>query len=287
MPRQPENPFLSFGEGAQTYPQLNAIHVLAPEGVVKSGKPIVYIPGFLAEASSHRHTIQELSNQREIWAISPPLVSLAPENDRYTEFGVPRALWEKAKGVLAILEHLKGQEVSLVAHSEGAIVTALAMERALQDPQKYAQVRNLILVAPAGIVSETSTIGLVTRYLAHGLITGITDPIIRNQLFLRERATIRRQAGPLSEAAQRLWNQARAITSVDIKPKLKNLQEAGVHVDVIISAGDRVFREKLLREECKQHGIPWTILPGTHFAIQDARYARIYADTIEQLLMEK
>lgn len=78
----------------------------------------------------------------------------------------------KALALLDLIEHTGSEKVDVVAHSEGAIYSAIA---ASLKPEKF---RNIVLVAPGGMIGKDTLPALLGRFskkVARNLTQGLTD----------------------------------------------------------------------------------------------------------------
>src|SRR5690606_6543325 len=103
------------------------------------------------------------------------------QTENYTEFHKSQA--QKATNIASVIDHFKLSNTSLVAHSEGAINAVIY---ALENADK---VKNLILVAPAGIYLHTSMPSLLKNLATKVAVDG--RRVIRSKHHFK---TFRRQA---------------------------------------------------------------------------------------------
>lgn len=153
----------------------------------------------------------------------------------------PKAEMLKALALLDVIDQTGQEKVDVVAHSEGAIYTIIA---ARLNPDRF---RNIVLVAPAGLIGRDTFPRLMGRF---------SKKIFRNlrqaSLDLKVRKDILR--AHLSAVAYvgnnivRALNEARAISKLEIAEDLDWLRDKGIGIGVIQYQNDAAFPATRMQE---------------------------------------
>lgn len=127
-----------------------------------------------------------------------------------------------------------GKQATIFANSHGV---PIAIDATLQDPEK---VDRLILANPAGLFKD-SFIRLAGRFALES---------IPRSLVMRKTSRVAQQEGTKHMVAhpRDFIGDAIDTSRTDISSKLKELQEKGIRVDLLISAKDQVFPWRLQKD---------------------------------------
>ncbi len=104
-----------------------------------TGKPVILVHGFAGSTYTWRNVIPLLAQQYEVYAVDLLGFGLS---DKPADGGY--SLADQGQLIIAFIEKLKLQQPTIVGHSMGGVITALA---AMQSPEK---IRRLVLI-DAGI----------------------------------------------------------------------------------------------------------------------------------------
>lgn len=175
------------------------------------------------------------------------------DNIKYTDKYKRRADF-KAQAILDVLEKLNIQKVDVIGHSEGAVNTALAIEK---QPERF---RHFTLVAPAGMIPNESFLNLTLRYIFSILLYPVQKIIGRNR--------------PLYQILQNikflLFNPIQSIqegyglSKIFIGGMIKDLTEKNILVSLIYFEEDMMFPKKIVAETARVNNIPFTVIKGGH-----------------------
>lgn len=153
-------------------------------------------------------------------------------NEKYKN-EYPTEELRKATTILSVLDQKKIEQADLIAQSEGC---ANAIIAATIDPKKF---RNIVLVAPAGMVGKDSFLGMSARFLSEQLKDKINkEPKAKESTYIKD--------NPLRALAE-----VKDLSSVQIWEMLKNLKAQGVKISIINAVDDRAFPMKRMQKIAK------------------------------------
>ncbi len=142
----------------------------------------------------------------------------------------------KAQSLLNILDDAGLETVDVIAHSEGTINAVLA---ATLQPERF---RNIILVAPAGMIGNDSIPRLIGRFIPK-VVRGATKDM--REIKQRDPESAKRfaKSGPdyLKNNPRKAIQEIGAIAHSRIDQQLADLRKAGVHIGLLQSHSDRGF----------------------------------------------
>ena len=207
----------------------------------KDALPVLVASGWSEGTQILRDTAQEIFDDgREV-----VLIDHARRGGiKASETDFHREITHKATTLLNILDDAGLEKVDAIAHSEGALNTVLA---ASWQPERF---RNIVLVAPAGMIGEDSVprlLGRFTSKLKYDLENGIPELKARDP----ERAK-QYKVNPLkyiiANPAKAL-REVGAIAQTQIDKQLPNLRNAGIRVGVLQSHSDKGFPDGRIQEQ--------------------------------------
>lgn len=238
--------------------------------------PVFMAPGFLSQARHYVHTMETIYDDgREVISLNYPkkrsYLELTNEEAALLHtYPVPEDAVRRAITILKVLEHEGAHQVDVIAHSAGAVDTAIA---ALLHPEK---IRNIIFFCPAGLVEQdrARTIGgvrhHVTRkqyvpksYVPVQEFRSTRDPEEGRQetdpgpIEITQRSTglrpSRTKSEPdwLKEAKRRPLSalaEGLGLAHVDLHSMLRQLHEQGVGLYVIAGEEDPIFPAEIMRK---------------------------------------
>jgi pimeloyl-ACP methyl ester carboxylesterase len=173
--------------------------------------------------------------------------------------GYSLAEMRKVAALLLALETMGAKQVDVVAHSEGAIVAALA---ATLRPEKF---RNLILINPAGLSKKKETSQLAADFSAD-VLWGELRQLLADRSLAKTILTAWLEAGKTIAAAPfKAWQEVEAISVTDIAQLLRGLKQYRINVAVIHAKDDKAFP---VAEVCagarSGHVCKIITIPGSH-----------------------
>ena len=156
---------------------------------------------------------------------------------------------QRAETLMAVLDDAGLDQVDVIAHSEGAIDIELA---ARLHPDRF---RNIILVAPAGMMGKDSTPRLLSRF-ARKVVRGYVVDMREIKERSAESAAIFAKNGPEYFAANRrkAWREIGATASGRIDKNLPKLREKGIGIGLLVSHSDRGFPDKRINKQVSVDG---------------------------------
>jgi pimeloyl-ACP methyl ester carboxylesterase len=250
--------------------KINIVNIMPPR--LKTRVPLVVVSGWASTAAVLKENILALAatGRRVIYADAPHGI---PALGRP---GYPAAQLRKAAALLLLIDASGVRSADVIAHSEGAIVAAIA---AALQPKKF---RNIILVNPAGLSKKKPLAKLAADFSAD-VLWGELNRILAEPALARTVLTAWLEAGRAIAADPfKSWEEAQAISVSEIAGMLKELEAKGIGVAVIHASGDRAFPA---REVCAnaRAGKKCKVitLPGSHyeFYFKPAEFAQM-ADKI-------
>jgi len=191
--------------------------------------PVLVAGGWSEDTRSLEDVGQEIA-ERGRTAILVDHARHGGRSEDETDFPVEIA--HKANTLLESLNELDIEQSDVIAHSEGALNAVLA---ARLNPDKF---RNLILVAPAGMIGKDSILNLAGRF-SKKIVRGWTKDFIENP-----KAAYRLNTGTpvyVGKNPAKAFREIQHLASCTIDEVLSDLMEAGINVSVIQSDSDQVF----------------------------------------------
>lgn len=155
-----------------------------------------------------------------------------------------REITHKATTLLNILDDAGLEKVDVIAHSEGALNTVLA---ASWQPERF---RNIILVAPAGMIGGDTVPKLVGRFaskLRYDLEKGIPELKARDPKKAKQY-----KVSPLKyfiANPTKAFREVGAIAHTQIDRQLSDLREAGIQIGILQSHSDRGFPDERIYQQ--------------------------------------
>ncbi len=146
----------------------------------------------------------------------------------------------KAAALLHTLEEKCVEQLDIVAHSESAIWALIV---ATMRPEK---IRNIVLIDPAGLIDEDSTVRLATSF-----VLDIVQGALNKEKLPRPKVERSVQPGSPADLFGALKNMAgdpmrslkevAALRDADIRNILEDLKKQGKHIAIIQGARDAIF----------------------------------------------
>ncbi|KKT63535.1 MAG: hypothetical protein UW93_C0009G0030 [Parcubacteria group bacterium GW2011_GWC1_45_13] len=142
----------------------------------------------------------------------------------------------KALALLSLIDKGDIEKVDAIAHSEGAINTAIA---ASLHPDKF---RNIVFVNPAGLIGPDKFPKLAGRFNLNGIQTFFgaifgKEELKRNRLQRLTKEVIKY----IGQNPARALKESVAISQSEIYAMLEDLHEKGIGIFIINGVGDPVF----------------------------------------------
>jgi pimeloyl-ACP methyl ester carboxylesterase len=231
----------------------------------KTEIPVVFAPAWGCSTEVYKPALEALStSQRRVISLDHPRIGGRSEEVVPDEIAdqYPTATLRKSLNILGILEKKGIEKTDVIAHSEGAINTVLA---ATLHPEKF---RNIVLVAPAGLIGEDKFTRLLQGFAGQGKRA---ESLSEMPLTEEER-----QKGysapeiPISETEKHVTsiaatealkyllknpvrgiNEARGIATSQIHDMLRYLHERGIGIVVMSGVDDPVFPMERMQEIVK------------------------------------
>jgi pimeloyl-ACP methyl ester carboxylesterase len=198
---------------------------------VKDETPVLFSPGWGIKDISK--SIMELIAKEDRRVIS----TFFSREEKLMESGskedIPVAELQKAMALIEVIKDKGIDKVDAIGHSEGGLNLVIA---ACLYPEKF---RNIVLIAPAGMMGKDSPLDLAIRFLKDESIEEIKNKkgINMNSLYSYIKDVIIHTSKNLPLVVK----EVKAMTSIDIFEMTKYLKEKGVGVGLVCGANDKVF----------------------------------------------
>lgn len=234
--------------------EISIVDVAPPR--LKTRVPLVVVSGWASTAAVLKENILALAmtGRRVIYADAPHGIPTTGRPD------YPAAQLRKVAALLLLIDASGARSVDVIAHSEGAIVAAIA---ATLRPKKFC---NIILVNPAGLSKKKPLAKLAADFSAD-VLWGELNRILAEPALAKTVLTAWLEAGRTIVADLfKSWEEAQAISVSEITGILKELEAKGIGVAVIHASGDRAFPA---REVCASARVAKkckvVTTPGSHY----------------------
>lgn len=242
----------------------------------RRGLPLALVSGWASTAAALKDNIIALASLglRVIYAEAPHGIETEARS------GYPATALRKAAALLLALDERRVRRVDVVAHSEGAIVAAVA---AMLSPKRF---RNLVLVNPAGL-SKRKDLGRLAQDFSADTLWGEMRRILANPSLAKTVLMAWLEAGrAIAADPWRSYEEAKTISAADIAGLLQDLRRKGIGVAVIHASGDKAFpvKEVCRRvERCPACRVQ--IVPGSHFEFyhRPAEFAQRIEEALRSL----
>lgn len=238
---------------------------LKPENP-KTEVPIFFAQGWGRPTSTITEAIETLyETNRRVVTLDHPRKGGAV--DEWYKHKYPKEELRKATSILSILEQKKIEKADLIAQSEGC---ANAIIAATMDPKKF---RNIVLVAPAGMVGKDSFLGMSARFLSEQIKDAINkEPKAKKSTYIKD--------NPLRALAE-----VKDLSSVQIGEMLKNLKAQGINISIITGVDDKAFPIKRMQKVANTDQLDgFYSVKGGHNQLY--RYPKQYMKLAEQALTD-
>lgn len=211
-----------------------------PEVIKEGSLPVLIAGGWSEGTASLQDTADEvLKDGREVITLDhnrSDIKLTSPDNDH------PETL-HRAETIMTILDTEQLGRVDVIAHSEGALDIELA---ARHYPNRF---RNIILVAPAGMIGKDSMLGLLGRFsrkVARGYFVDLKEIKQRDP----QSAKRFEKAGPeyFKANPKKGLREIGAIAASQIDQGLVDLRSKGIKIGLLQSHADRGFPDKKIYE---------------------------------------
>lgn len=210
----------------------------------KTDIPVIIAPGWSEPPGVFHKTQQVLAERgRKSFVFNHP--SENGDNSSYPNSPNPEL--RKALTLMELINNSECQHVDIIAHSEGAIYSAIA---ATLDPQK---IRNLILIGPGGMIGKDTLItlaGRLSKKVARNIAQGITD---RDTTETVVQANTGAFKYVVKNPLHRLYKEPLAIAESNIGPLLTFLKDLGLGIVVIHHTRDEAFPMHRIQEHARSH----------------------------------
>jgi pimeloyl-ACP methyl ester carboxylesterase len=170
----------------------------------------------------------------------------------------------KADTISAFLKnHYKEEKLSVIGHSEGAIVAAYVAQELAQNNR----LNKILLVTPAGFVSSISFKKHIVRFL-YSIIYHINRPMTFREVFMRMQYFSRMIFYIITNPIQ-MFKEGASLSRTNILPVINNLTKNKYQIDLFGYKDDVIFTINDLKQSTinDPEMISFHILDGGHHSI--------------------
>ncbi|MBI3255669.1 MAG: alpha/beta hydrolase [Candidatus Andersenbacteria bacterium] len=203
----------------------------------KSEVPVFVAPGWAANAEVFKDNILGCASEGRRTLSLQNFHGINTENiDEY-----PNAELRKVAALMKTLDEKKIEKTDVIAHSEGALYTIIA---ARLYPERF---RNIVLVAPAGMIGKDSVARLGVGFshdVTRQAVNGVIDGEIRKPMLRAFRESGKAMASNPLESVKQVF----AIAAAEIHTWLKELKDQGIGIAVIHGVDDKAFPMERVQE---------------------------------------
>ena len=223
----------------------------------KSPVPVLFAPGWAITPKILERSLEVLAGKGR------RAISLAHTREnvlKETQKGYPLEELQKTFALLSLLEEKGIEKTDAIAYSEGGINLSIA---AAEFPEKF---RNIVYLAPAGIIGKDKFPKLLGRFNAQSIKTTFgaiakletRKPVLN--YWMEFKKYIKNLPLSLKESV--------AISQADILQMMKDLKKMGIGISVVHGVDDKIFpMEKVQENIKKQHVDGFYSVKGGHHEI--------------------
>lgn len=254
----------------------------------KTEVPVFLAPGWGLTAKTYKFAMEDLVKRgRTVITINHPrlgggsAMDFKPEEapDKY-----PAEQLRKALNILGVLEKKEIEKTDVIAHSEGAANAVIA---AMLRPEKF---RNIVLVAPAGLIGEDAFgrllkgfAGQMKRPASLGAGKGFSEIPISETEKAVSSAALSDVLRYLAKNPIRGMKEAMEVSEIKIHKMLRYLKEKGIGVVVMATVDDPVFPMDKIQKIAKEDMLDGFLsLRGGHGTAFE--HPELYMAAAEQML---
>jgi len=225
----------------------------------KSQVPVLFVGGWSESPKSLTEAIKEanLSGYRTIaFSTEPKPVEPMQNIGKYQS--------ARAVALLDVIDNRGLDRVDVIAHSQGAIN---AIAAAAVEPEKF---RNIVLIAPAGMIGQDSKSALIGRFgkkLARDYREMLYIPEIRRTQIEGTKYLLKHNLEAVREALE--------LASARIDDSLDYLKKKGVRVSIIQSHSDTVFPADRIEENVDLSDYGYNVAAYASIADRKAGHDRL------------
>lgn len=208
---------------------------------LKTETPVFFGTGWSASRGVYESAILGTAERgRRIFSVFAPH-GIDPDPDFGTgDRTYAAAELRKAAAMLRVLEEKGIEQIDIVAHSESAIWTLIV---ATMHPGK---VRNIVLIDPAGLIDEDSTVRLATSFcldIVQGALNKekLPRPAIKRSVQPGSPADLLGALKNMIGNPMRSLKEVLALRDADIRKILEDLKAQGKRIAIIQGVRDAIF----------------------------------------------
>jgi hypothetical protein len=222
---------------------------------IKDDVPIFVSPGWGVVPDSQRESLEIIAGQgRKVLSVS------FPREKKIKESGpIPSSELQKALSIVEALNKKGVSKTDAIGHSEGGLNLAIA---ALLYPEKF---RNIVLISPAGMIENDSSLDLIKRFMIDEGLQEFKDGKYADiGSYFKYIGELLRYGFENRELS---WEEISALAKMDIMEITKRIKKKGVGVGFICGTNDKVFPiAKIAKSFGKENTDHFVSTKGNHGA---------------------
>ncbi|MFH1183029.1 MAG: alpha/beta hydrolase [Candidatus Moraniibacteriota bacterium] len=197
---------------------------------LKSDTPVFIAPGWGNTAETLKSSLGVLAERgRESYTLDYPRKK---QLDSISEIATEEL--QKAVSILATLRQEGIKKTDAVGYSEGGINLAVA---ASMEPDKF---RNIVFVAPGGMVGQDSSLKLAGRFSLGALIDTL-NTMVKPETVLPALKYTKELLKYIGKNPAMAMREVGAIAQSDITELCKQLKEKGIGISFVCGVDDKAF----------------------------------------------
>lgn len=242
----------------------------------KGDLPLVLVSGWASTLAVVKKNVIALAEQgrRVIYANAPHGIPTKKKK------GVPYAQLRKAAALLLSLKERRIKRADFVAHSEGAIVVAIA---ATLEPERF---RKIVLLNPAGMAKSRGFGKLAADFSAEVIWMELRKMLAARRLEKTVLTAWLEAGKTVASDFSSSWEEVQALSVYDIAGLLGQLHDRGIRIAVIHSKGDRTFPVGEVCAKVKSAvACEAVVVPGRHNELyfHPEKFAKIIIKTLDSI----
>ncbi|MFZ3057815.1 MAG: alpha/beta hydrolase [Minisyncoccales bacterium] len=217
---------------------------------VKDEMPVFVSPGWGVVPESQEESLKTISEEgRKVLTISFSRERKVEQSDT----DIPTAELQKALSIIEAISKKGINRVDAIGHSEGGLNLVIA---ANLFPEKF---RNIVLVSPAGMIENDSSLNLMKRFI---IDEGIQELGVDKSIFFKYIKEVFKYSIKGSKLS---YEEISACAVANIFQMTEQLREKGVKVGFICGANDKVFPiEEVVKRVGKENADHFLSTKGDH-----------------------
>jgi hypothetical protein len=245
----------------------------------KDRTPVFFSPGWGVKTTS-KSIIEGIANE-DRRVISTFFTREEKIKEEGGKEGIPIAELQKALAIVETINKVGIDKVDAIGHSEGGLALAIA---ASLYPEKF---RNIVFVAPAGMMKEDSYADLIKRFAIDEAIEEIKGFNLKDvDTYKNLYAYAKDIYSHVSKNTNLSRKEGRAMAKMDIFEMTKRLKEQGkVGIGLVCGVDDKVFPMEKVFKNINEDNVDFFVsTKGNHGSIMfNSEYISLAENLLENM----